>query len=225
MNKNLFTLVIGHARSGTSLCAGLLNESPEINVGFEINNLNLVDGERDRSEKKEFSENLTGNKICVFHNLNCEKMLGSIEEKKCIMHNKWNKLKIIFTKRNVISSMVSRRRRELGKGKPAGFESIVKSHALSEKKIISLKKHFGDYFVFDFDKAIFSWEYVGKMFEYINVKYEKKYFTEFKNIKNYRYGGGVSPSYVQFGMPEKCEEDRLKFEQLIRLYEPWLLNE
>ena len=43
MNKDLFILVIGHARSGTSLCAGLLSESSEIQIGLEINNLSLVD--------------------------------------------------------------------------------------------------------------------------------------------------------------------------------------
>ena len=63
------------------------------------------------------------------------------------------------------------------------------------------------------------------MFKYVGVEYRKEYFTEFKNVKNYRYGGGVSPKYVQFGMPEKCEEDRIKFKQLTELYEPWLLNE
>ena len=222
MNKDLFILVIGHARSGTSLCAGLLNESPEIKIGFEINNLRLV--ENGKNDKVIFSEELTGNKICILSDLCCDKLIESIEEKKVIMHDKWKKLKVIFVKRNVISSMVSKKFRELNKGKPAKFDGIVKGHAICENKIKRLKKYFKDYFIFDFDKAVFSWEYVGEMFKYVGIRYEKKYFTEFKNVKNYRYGGGVSPHFVQFGMPEKCEKDRLKFEQLIRLHEPWLLN-
>jgi len=222
MNKDLFVLVIGHARSGTSLCAGLLSESPEMEIGLEINNLSLT---RTKRSGVGFPEELTGNKICVLSGLYHYRVIECVEEKKEIMHNKWKNLKVVFTKRNVISSMVSKKFREAGKGNNLEFSDIVMDYAICEKKIVELKKYFKDFFVFDFDKAIFSWEYAKKMFEYVGVEYDKKYFIGFTNLKNYKYGKGICPGFVQFGMPNKCEDERIKFEELTQLYEPWLLNE
>jgi len=222
LNKKLFILVIGHARSGTSLCAGLFSESPEIKIGLEINNLSLV--RKRKKLAKNFPEELTGNKICILSDLHYYRIIECVEKRREIMHDKWKELKVIFTNRNIVSSMISKKFREAGKGKLLNFDDIVMDYAICERKIIKLKKYFNDYFVFDFDKAISSWEYVGEMFEYVKVEYKRKYFTEFKNLKNYKYGVGVSPHFVQFGMPDKFKEERLKFEQLIRLHEPWLLN-
>jgi len=37
MNKEKFILVVGHGRSGTSLCTGLLDSDPGCNFVYEMN--------------------------------------------------------------------------------------------------------------------------------------------------------------------------------------------
>lgn len=222
LNYDKFILIIGHARSGTSLCSGLLNESPEINIGLEINNLNLM--RRSVWIEDIFPKEFTGNKICIFQDIFCDEIIKSIKDRKGIMHDRWKDLKIIFTKRNALDSMISKKFRGLNKGQDLEFVRIVRDYAKFENEIIKLKKYFDNHFVFDFDKAVLNSKIAKRMFEYVEIEYSDEYYTQFRGIKPYFYGKGVSPNYIQFGISGKCEKERKTFKELIESYEPWLLK-
>lgn len=125
MKEDLFVLIIGIGRSGTSAVRGYLNLSPDLNIAFEENQMILEDDNRKvyaPPDKFEWGSPLSermvpyeynGNKIIFGKNiLTAKRIAECIEREKVILHDRFKDLKIVFVTRNredTISSILSRR--------------------------------------------------------------------------------------------------------------------
>ena len=213
MDKDKFCLVIGHGRSGTNLCGGLIDSNPEINFGYEINN-------RDSNiSVKPFPEKYNGNKVVIFPTYRVEFFLNCLLEKKCIVNSFHKKLFVVFTRRYAIDTMVSRFRRVRDKGQYPSHEQVFREWMAVEQKIKEIKSYVDDYFEFDFDKALVSDSHVEEMFFYLGLEYNHGYYDDYRGTMNYTYAIGVGKHNVLMGKEGKFEEDRIIFKELWREYE------
>ena len=220
LNKDLFILILGHARSGTSLCANLLSKDSRVKIGMEINNQELSKG----AINAVFPDMYNGNKVCIFEKISHADVIESIRRKSCIIGDEWNDLKIIFTKRNVVSSMVSKKFREMNKGNNFDYDEIVELYSFHEKELRKLKELLPEHFVFNFDEAILDQNIVRNMFRFVGIKYNSRYYTKYRGIKPYLYLG-VGPKFIYFGREDKYLEERKNFELEIGKQCPWLLED
>ena len=223
LNRDLFILIIGHGRSGTTLCAGLLNQCPELNIALELNN-NEITEENFRDSVQDsypLSTDFNGNKVAIHHNLPVENFMYCLEKGLFIIHKEWKELKVIFTKRHHISTMVSRYIRIRNKGKKDSIEKVAQDYYRSEKTIKKLKFFFRDYLTFEFENAVGS-ELVRKsLFDHVGIKYYGIYSDMYGGQKQYRYGTEIRPENIQFGRNDLELELREKFENYIERKKIW----
>ena len=104
MRKDIFVLIFGNPKTGTSLCRGLLDSSPRLNMGNELNNNCIYPEEDILILSKEFN----GNKVGVGERASLSRMKFLIENEVGIMHDRFDVLKVIFTKRDPINALVCR---------------------------------------------------------------------------------------------------------------------
>lgn len=223
LNRKKFILIIGHGRSGTTLCTGLLNQCPELNVGLEVNNNKIVEKNFQESLEDPYplSSEFNGNKVAIHHNLPIENFMYCFENGLFVIHKEWKELKVVFTKRHHISTMVSRYRRMRNKGIEDSVEKIVHQYYRSEKIIKKLKFFFRDYLTFELENAVSSELTRKSLFDYVGVRYYGIYSDTYGGKKQYSYGTEIRPENIQFGRDDLELELRKKFENYIERKKIW----
>ncbi len=223
LNRKKFVLILGHGRSGTTLCAGLLNQCPELNIGLELNNNKIIEENFQASMQGShpLSADFNGNKVVIHPNLSAENFIYCLENGLFIIHKEWKELKVIFTKRHHISNMVSKYRRMRNKGKKDSVEKIAREYYRSEKTIKKLKLFFRDYLTFEFENAVNS-ELVRKsLYDHVGVRYYGIYSDTYGGQKQYKYGTEIRPENIQFGRNDIELELREKFEGYVERNKIW----
>ena len=219
-----FVLVIGHGRSGTSLCVGLINSSPHMNLGYEVNNprihlLNCAKGKvafKSMSKRKISESRLpykyNGNKI-VLETLSSILLIKYFHKFRTeIIHDRFRDLKVVFTKRDPISIVVSEKKRKIHKGIEVQIPDAVENYFIIEEKIKELKEYFKNYYVFDFDEAIKDPYSIKGLFDFIGEKFFYSYVLYYQGINNYSHAKGVGPKNVLYGIEDKFADLRKEVE-------------
>jgi len=204
MKRDVFVLVFGHGRSGTTVCSGLLDMSPDFNMGYEFNNNAIIEKSFKEIDemKKKLPEKYNGNKIVPHWNLSFNNIIYCINKRIIIIHKNYKYLKIIFVKRNPYSVIMSQQKRLNDKRKIyLSIEKLVNRYIISEKTILRLKKIFPNYHVFDFDKAISCELHRKWLFDFVESKYRHFYSESYVGKKNYVYGS-LRKSNAMFGNPD-----------------------
>ncbi len=186
-----FVLVIGIARTGTNLCVSTLNQSSIFYLGNEINNIIIPSIPRTGKELTvPFPRKFNGNKICIFRGIEDWHVRRCISEKILIIPKnpyRSKDLKLVFTRRNPVSSVVSSFLRTAGKNKAMSVEQCVLIYIHGIKVIRSLQKCFKHYHVYDFDKALSGDLEARKLFTFCEEEYEDRFFSDFVSMDHYNY--------------------------------------
>lgn len=225
MREDIFILILGYGRTGTSLCAGLLDSSPNVSIGYEINN-NLIHStmkdeflskinlsEINLSEFPKLSDEYNGNKIVFNSSTSLQLVKFAIENRYLFMNSIGEILKVVFTDRNSVSSIVSRMKRVSSKGIYLDYRFAVDEFIVSQSLIKRMKRYFSkngiDYFIFDFDSVLEQpIEEVSQLFEFVGEEFDENYVTNYKGSRNYADARGVSEKNVVFGRTDKFKDLR-----------------
>jgi len=189
MQEDIFILVFGHGRGGTSAVMGLINSFPDINMGFEEN---LALFQNPVSDSFELSHEFNGNKIILpFENyLSFSKIVSCIETKKILLHSRFEKLKPVFVIRDPIDNLCSQYIRIRDGGNPK-YEKLTLDMIVDywiENTIImnDLINFFGEnYFGFDFYDFISQDKVKGDLLNWIGIKYSKEDLEKKVNVRIY----------------------------------------
>jgi len=225
LRKDLFILIFGHGRSGTTVCSTLLNMSSDFNIAYELYNNHLI-GEKweDLREKNiVLSNEFNGNKIAVHYNLPYKNIMECINKGILIVHKNYESLKVVFVKRNSYSTIISQQKRLENKRKVfLSIECLVDRYIESEKTILKLKKSFPDYHVFNFDKAISCELHRKWLFDYIGSEYHHIYSESYVGKKNYIYGS-LREKNAMFQNPNNFPDAMKEIEEAFnsRRFWPW----
>jgi len=218
----MFILILGHGRSGTNLCAGLLNQVPGINIGYEQNNgkiagldfLNNVINEKIRYLPNEF----TGNKIVIYPEISLKNFMHCYDNGAFIFNNRMSDVRVIFTKRNFIDTVLSENVRINAKREIKQPMSYwVERYIQADKILRKLKMFFKNYHVFDFDKALGCELHRKWLFDFVDQKYLSFYSESYKGVHNYVYGSLDRVNAIHSNKEkyvERRKEIREIFEQL-----------
>ena len=211
LRRDIFILVIGHGRTGTNLCAGLLNSSYNLRLGLEINNrwVHVEESESlSRSSilrkavshpERTISYNYNGNKVVLGHRSSSDYFKFFCEKSIYVLHDNYEELKIIFTKRHPVSTVVSQYNR-LGERRPDILvDSLVDKHITTMKIVEEMKSFFIDYYIFDFDKVVEDGYLAESMFDFVGEEFFYEYVSEYRGIGNYDHAIGIHPENVLFG--------------------------
>lgn len=209
MDNSIFIAIFGHGRSGTTLCAGLLNQSPEVNIGLEVNNQYLVRNKYKNSIFKMLSEEYNGNKVAMLPNMSAESVIDCLKNKNWVFRPNMGKLKVVFVHRDPVETIVSQRMRQRGKDKGnTTLEDQVKIYINAEKEIRKLKRYFldniGFYHRFEFNNAVRCERHIKDLFEFVGVPYSPLFRENFKGAGQYTYGG-MGERMIQFGNSQDSE--------------------
>jgi len=201
--KRRFILILGHGRSGTTLCASLLNMIPDINIAFEYLNREIVGEEFDAGRQDRIEKSLplsyTGNKIVIHNGLYFENIIKCYKDKSWIFHNRFDELKVIFTKRNPINVIVSEKMKLKNKTtEDISIDILVENYIFAEKMIQELKRFFLKYYVFDFEKIVMCELHRYKLFEFVGEEYLPIFSDTYKGDGEYKYGS-IHSSNILFG--------------------------
>jgi hypothetical protein len=190
-NKD-FILILGHGRSGTTLCASLLNMVPGVNIGLEINNNKIgIDGFK-------LPYRYTGNKIVPHAHINYDYLIKAFTERKWIIHKRYKNLKVIFTERDSIEILLSQYKRQIGKIEKLTIIDMVNDFLEVERRLNILKEFFGKYYIFDFNKAVLDIEERISLFRFCGITYKKEYSDNYIGVKPYVYGS-IDKKNILFG--------------------------
>lgn len=219
MRTDLFILIIGYGRTGTSLCTGLLNYSPELNIGYELNNQLIYSPNKEKFLKKYriisnggvqmLSYEFNGNKIAVNSTTFLEIIKPLLEKKTGFIHDRFDTLKVIFTRRNAVDTMVSRKKRMLDKGIDLSVKELVSDYLAGTVILSELKKFFTEkqigWYLFDFDEILDkdTLYFAKKLFDFVGEPFKDEYVLEYRGVKNYTHAIGVSRRNTLFGRKDK----------------------
>jgi len=208
IRKEIFVLILGHGRSGTTVCTSLLNMSPDFNIGFELWN-NHIAGEQPKNLVKKnivLSDEYNGNKVIPHPEVFYESIMECIDKGLLITHKNYKILKVIFVKRNYYSTIMSQQKRiGIKQGKDIPIENLVYKYIEVERTIIRLKKAFPDYHNFDFDKAVGCELHRKWLFDYVGSEYHPIFSESYIGGHNYPYGS-LKDSNTMFKDPDKFPE-------------------
>jgi len=248
LDREKFILMIAHSRSGGTLCTGLLNKSPDLNIGGEVGN-NFLRQDLFKASLEGpflFPDKFNGNKVVIHSDITEKIFIESLKKRLFIVHKNWKKLKVIFTKRDHVSTMVSQYRRLENRSRKSSIQilsenslpnrglkglensslqikKICEEYYASEIVIKKLKLFFRDYFTFEFENAV-RFELIRKsLFDYVGVRYYGIYSDTYGGQRNYRTGNEIRPENICFGRKDLDLKLRKKFENYIHatgLY-PW----
>ena len=206
MNLNpIFVLVLGHARSGTSLCANLINQHPEMNVGLEINNSRLAricDKEFSALPGKELDREYNGNKVVRHPLITYDAIIDCIQRGKWIIHPHYRTLKVVFIKRIPADTILSQMNRYKEKDSRKNWDArfLVDMFKSTDKVLKRLKIKFNEmgikYHTFDFDQAIANELHRKWLFDYLDLEYDPWFSDTYIGASNYIYGS-IDPSMVK----------------------------
>ncbi len=221
LRRDIFILIIGHGRTGTSLCTGLLNSSPNINIGYEINNEWIHSEEKiylNSSlflKKVKISDEYNGNKIAINGKSSVQRISAFLENKFCITYSNFKKLKIIFTRRQAVNTIVSKYKRVSEKRKNVLITSIIEDYVVGIEKIEELKKVFEDHYVFDFESVLEDNSRIAGLFDFVGEEFFENYVSNYKGIMNYNHAVGVNSGNVLFGKESLFPELRKKVRKIL----------
>lgn len=222
LRKDIFILIIGHGRTGTSLCTGLLNSSPNINIGYEINNQWIHSKKNIDMNSSSFLENITisnkdynGNKIALNEESSISRIKIFHKNRFCIIHSDFKELKVIFTRRQAVNTIISKYKRVSEKRGNVLVEDIIEGHSITMKKIETLKGFFKDHYVFDFESVLEDTSRIAGLFDFIGEEFHEKYVSDYKGIMNYNHAIGVSSDNVLFGKENLFPELRKKVRKIL----------
>jgi len=196
MSYPYFILILGHGRSGTSLCANLLNQHPDLNIGLEINNSEISN----LFEKNQvlpgtpLKSVYNGNKIVRGFKIPYVLLWQCITEGIWIVHKEHKGFKVIFIKRSPVSTILSQYRRYQDKGGreewtvPFLVERYKETDYVLRKLKISLREIGVTYHSFDFDKAIDDELHRKWLYDFAEIKYDPWYSDTYYGAVNYIYG-------------------------------------
>lgn len=191
MKESFFILVIGHARSGTSLTCGLLNLSPDVNIGFEENSDILWGISSAIPEKTKLSYDFNGNKISLAsrYYVTSEKIIDFFKKRIVLFHDRFTDLKVIFLNRNPIDTIASNylRRKLSGKSKDKGvtITGAVNTWIANQYVFLDLKDFFKDYIEIKFENLIFDDETKKELFQYVGCYFEEGFLNKEINVPIY----------------------------------------
>ena len=193
MKKNLFILLFGHGRSGTSAVRGFLSLSPDINMAFEENLMILQDDNKKiyavddgfsfdyNLAKRVLSDECNGNKIILGpHFISAERIIECIERKVVITNASFSELKVLFVNRNkkdLINSIKDH--------KGSSLEWATDNWKQNEKELKILKDRF-DHFSFDFYKFIKGPKLREDVFKFLELDFSKSWNN--KEVDTLVYG-------------------------------------
>lgn len=214
LRRDIFVLILGYGRTGTSLCVGLLNSTPRFNIGYEINNSDIY---RDSSKKKlelleknlkfsinsVFPEEYNGNKIVFSGRSDFDKFKFYYFQKVSIVGSEFLGVRVIFTERNPIDTLVSRNKRLLNKGIKTSISGLVCDYLSGMKIIKQVKEFFPNHYIFDFDKVIDTPSLSKGLFNFVGERYRERYITNYRGTGNYDHAIGVGKENVLFGRDDK----------------------
>ncbi|MDY6894020.1 MAG: hypothetical protein SVO01_01170 [Thermotogota bacterium] len=214
MDDSIFIAIFGHGRSGTTLCAGLLNQSLEVNIGLEVNNQSLMDDKYKRPQFETLSKIYNGNKVAMLPNMNADAVISCLDNRNWIFRPNIGNLKVVFVHRDPVETIVSQRMRQRGKGKgKLSLKEQVERYKVAEFELRKLKRYFisnvGFYHRFEFNNAIKCERHIKDLFEYVGVPYSPLYRENFKGEGQYNYGG-MAERMVMFGTSKDPEIVEMK---------------
>jgi len=231
MRHDLFVLILGYGRTGTSLCAGLIDASPGFVVGYELNNGLLTVNHADDVEEEatirfledggntKLSRDYNGNKIVINSGTNMNLFFYLLKNNSGFMHQRFKDLKVIFTKRDPISTLVSRKKRVIHKGIDLSVDVLVKDYLISMSSLSLIKSFVKtikgvDFYVFDFDETIANPIFhAQKMFEYLGEPFDSRFVHEYKGSHNYSHAVGVGKQNVMYGYEGRFPRLREKLQK------------
>jgi len=190
IREDLFILIIGHGRGGTSAVAGFLNSFPGINIGFEQNLIEL----KEMKELGSFSGipyTFNGNKIILGGKIiKFEDVVYCFDKKTGLIHDRFKELKVVFVNRNVMDNICSQYVRAKNTGKSRSKNLTIKKAfrewVYEHNTINRLKKYFnGNYFSFDFYEFITRRHMQKGLLNWIGISFSKKDFGKKLNCGIY----------------------------------------
>lgn len=219
MRKDIFILIIGYGRTGTSLCTGLLNSSPNLNLGYELNNSFIYSPKKEKFLNGDkigsledipiLSKEFNGNKIAINASTSLFLVKLFIEKKVGFIHDQFDTLKIIFTERDTVDTLVSRKKRVMDKGVDLPMKEMIRDYLMGMFMIKELKlfceQSSIDWYVFDFDVLLDgdTMFFSQRLFGFVGEIFKGRYVLDYKGIKNYSHARGVKRENVLFGHKEK----------------------
>jgi len=194
-------MIIGHGRSGTSLCTGLLNSVPEVNIGYEINNDEIeING---NINPKDFPVDFNGNKIAISGSSSFSRFSEFINSGAVITNKKKEDTSFIFTKRNAIDTIVSTKYRNKLKCRNFSVEELVDNYIKAEAIIDQIIEEVGLFFLFDFDAVIEDPRVCKGMFRFVNKEFLNEYVSDYTGTLNYTHATGVKKDNAVHGRKDK----------------------
>ena len=226
MREDIFILIIGHGRGGTSAVMGFFNSFPGINVGSEQNQVQVG-----KKIYPELSEEFNGNKIVMPDGigLSFADIVVCIENRIGLIHERFNILKLVFVTRDPIDNLCSKyvRARNSGSSKYKGFtlEGFVDDWIYNTKVLNTLGVYFGkNCFGFDFYEFLEQDKIKEDLLNWVGIDYSVEDLN--KKVPAGIYGDNFLSMDVMFFGPkshEKYSEERKEIESLLinRLGEDW----
>lgn len=186
INENIFVLILGQGRSGTSALTGFLNLVPWLNIASESNLPAFQDdGSRILALKKEFFLRVpyeyNGNKFLAVHGdeFDFETYVKLISNKVLLIHDRFEILKLVFIFRNPIDNIASiyLRRKTSGKEKYADFtiERTIELWIKSTSVLLGLLDFFEGSISVDFYDFLKYTKIKKNLIEYVGGKWDIKY--------------------------------------------------
>jgi len=185
MRSDLFILLFGHGRSGTSAVMGFLNLSPDINMAFEENIMILQDdnpkvwaGAPDFSFDHDLAQRFVpdiynGNKIILGpYFISAERFIECVERRTLIVNHVFSKLKVLFIDRDKTDLINSIRDR---KGADTPIEWAIENWEQNEKELVKLKEHFSTNFTFDFYEFLMNTRVRREMFNFLDLDFNDEW--------------------------------------------------
>ena len=179
MINNIFVLLIGLGRSGTSAVRGFLNLSPDINMAFEENLMILQKDNPKVWAGTDFSfdhhllqrtipEEYNGNKIILGKYFVPAEFIAECARRKVVIFNKnFDYIKVLFVSRkkeDLIASIIERKGDKSADWAKENYEVNI-----AEMK--KLKKLFPDHFGFDFYDFLKDEKVREDIFSYLDLSY------------------------------------------------------
>ena len=183
IRKDLFILIIGHGRGGTSAVTGFLNSFPGINIGFE-QNLSKLKKMKELGLFFGIPYIFNGNKI-IFSGgiIEFEDIMYYLNKKTGLIHDRFRELKVVFVNRNVVDNICSQYiRAKAGgqiKNKNLTIRKTFRRWIYAHNIINRLKEHFGkDFLSFDFYEFITKRHIQEELLDWIGVSFSRKDFGQ-----------------------------------------------
>jgi len=221
LRRDIFVLIIGYGRTGTSLCVGLLNGSSHFNIGYEVNNQwvhceeNIDLGFSSSFRKTVIPNEYNGNKIVINEKSSIQYIKAFCKNRFCIMHDNFKELKVIFTERQMVNTIISKYKRVSEKREGVLVENIAKEYIIAMKKVKKLKEVFKDHYIFNFEMVLEDNSRIAGLFDFVGEEFFESYASNYIGVGNYNHARGVNDGNVLFGRKDLFPKMRDKVRKIL----------